>query len=166
MRIYLIGFMCSGKTTIGKLLSEKLKFEFIDIDEEIRKSEGMSIPEIFEKKGENFFRKKEFETLKKISEKDNIVISTGGGLGANKKALNFMKKKGKVIWININFQTFLKRCSESTDRPLLKKSLEELKELFEKRKEIYEEADIKVNGEKKPEEVVREIILSLKGNSP
>ncbi len=166
MRIYLIGFMCSGKTTVGKLLSEKLGFEYIDIDEIIEKKEGMSIPEIFEKKGEKYFRKLEFETLKEISEKDNVVVSTGGGLGSNREALNFMKEKGKVIWLNIDFQTFIERCSSSENRPLLKKSLKELKELFDKRKEVYKNADIKVKGEKKPEEIVKEIILALKGNSP
>ena len=165
MRLYLIGFMCSGKTTVGKLLSEKLGFEYIDIDEIIEKKEKMSIPEIFKKKGEQYFRKLEFEILKEISQKDNIVVSTGGGLGANKEALNFMKEKGKVIWLNIDFQTFLERCSSSENRPLLRRPLNELRELFEKRKEVYKNAHIEVNGEKKPQKIVEEIILSLKRNS-
>ena len=165
MRIYLIGFMCSGKTTVGSLLASRLNYSFIDLDEEIEKREGLSIPEIFSKKGEAYFRSLELETLKEISKRDNLVISTGGGLGANPEALEFMKKKGKTVWIDIDFNTFLERCSGDINRPLLRKPVDELKKLFEKRKEIYKLADIKVRGENPPEEIAEEILLALKGNS-
>ncbi len=165
MRVYLIGFMCSGKTIVGSLLASQLNYSFIDLDKEIEKKEGLNIPEIFSRKGESYFRKVELETLKEISEKDNVVISTGGGLGANIEALEFMKRRGKTVWIDIDFTTFLERCSGDKNRPLLKKPLRELKELFEKRKKVYRLADIKVKGENSPEEIVKEILLSLKGNS-
>jgi len=96
---------------------------------------------------------------------DNVIISTGGGLGANPKALEFMKGHGKTIWIEIDFETFWKRCSGDPNRPLLKKSLQELKELFEKRKEVYKLADFKVKGGSPPEKVVEEILLALEGNA-
>lgn len=165
MRIYLIGFMCSGKTTVGSLLASQLNYSFIDLDKEIEEIEGMSIPEIFSKKGENHFRKLEIKMLKEISKKDNLVISTGGGLGANPEALEYMKSKGKTVWIDIDFNTFLKRCSGDTDRPLLKKPIEFLEKLFKERKEIYKQADIRVKGEDPPEEIVKKILSSLKGNT-
>lgn len=165
MRIYLIGFMCSGKTTVGSLLASRLNYSFIDLDKEIEKREGLTIPQIFSKKGEGYFRKLELDTLKDISKQDNLVISTGGGLGANLEALEFMKKRGKTVWIEIDFNTFWERCSGDDNRPLLKKPLEELKELFERRKEVYRLADIKVRGEDSPEKIVEQILLSLKGNS-
>ncbi len=165
MNIYLVGFMCSGKTTVGRLLSSRLGVPFYDIDDEIEKREGMSIPEIFEKKGEDYFRKLEFSILQELSQGKGFVISTGGGLGANEKAMEFMKEKGSVVYIEISFETFLSRCEKDKNRPLLKKPLSEIKELFEKRKRIYEKANIKVNGEKSPEEVVKEILLSLEGNT-
>ncbi len=165
MKIYLIGFMCSGKTTVGSLLASHLNYSFIDLDKKIEEKEGLSIPEIFSKKGEEYFRKLEFQVLKDISNQDNLVISTGGGLGANPEALAFMKERGKTVWIDIDFHTFLERCRGDENRPLLQKSLDELKELFEKRKNIYKLADIRVKGEKPPEKIVKEILLSLERNT-
>lgn len=165
MRIYLIGFMCSGKSTVGSLLSRSLNIPFYDVDEEVQKREGLSIPQIFEKKGEAYFRKLEFKVLKDLSEKENVVISTGGGLGANEEALNFMKSRGTTVFIDIPFEVFLERCKDSKERPLLKRPLDEIKNLFEERRKIYSKADIKVKGEKPPEEVVKEILLSLEGNA-
>lgn len=165
MRIYLIGFMCSGKTTVGSLLAGRLGYSFVDLDKEIEKRENLTIPEIFEKKGENYFRKLELETLKDVSKRDNVVISTGGGLGANPEALEFMKSQGRTVWIDIKFETFLDRCGGDKSRPLLRKPVEELKKIFERRIETYKLADIKIKGEKPPEEIVEEILLSLEGNS-
>ncbi|GAB6065085.1 shikimate kinase [Aquifex pyrophilus] len=165
MRIYLVGFMCSGKSTVGRLLSSCLDVPFYDVDEEIVKRERMSIPEIFEKRGEEYFREIEFSVLRELSENENFVISTGGGLGANERAMEFMKEKGKVIYINVNFETFLERCGKDPNRPLLKRPLSEIKELFKKRKKVYEKAHIKVEGEKAPEEVVNEILSALEGDT-
>jgi len=163
MRIYLIGFMCSGKSTVGSLLARSLNYPFYDVDEEIQKREKLTIPKIFELKGEKYFRKLEFEVLKDLSEEENAVISTGGGLGANEEALNYMKSKGITVYINVPFEVFLERCKDSKDRPLLKRPLEEIRKLFENRKRIYEKANVIVGGEKPPEEVVKEILSSLKG---
>ena len=165
MKIYLIGFMCSGKTTVGSLLASRLNYSFVDLDRKIEEDEGLSIPEIFSKKGETYFRNLELKTLKEVSKEENIVISTGGGLGANPEALEFMKKHGKTVWIDISFDTFLNRCKKDTNRPLLKKPLSELRKLFEQRQENYKLADIKVKGEAPPEKVVDEIISALKGNT-
>ncbi|HAV40094.1 MAG TPA: shikimate kinase, partial [Aquificaceae bacterium] len=130
-RIFLVGFMCSGKSTVGKLLSLRLGWSFVDVDEEVQRLEAMTIPEIFEKKGEDYFRRLEVSVLEALSQKENIVISTGGGLGANPYAMELMKSKGLVVWLKVEFDTFIERCGKDPSRPLLKRSREELLKLFE-----------------------------------
>lgn len=151
--------MCSGKTTIGDLLASKLNFTFIDVDREIETRQNMSIPEIFEKKGEAFFRVFEFEVLKDIS-KPNSVISTGGGLGADEKAMAFMKENGYVVFLELDFDLFKNRCKDLEDRPLLKKTFEELSTLYQKRLPTYKKAHISIDASKSPEDIAKEIIYS------
>jgi shikimate kinase (EC 2.7.1.71) len=83
VRIFLVGFMCSGKSTVGKLLADKLGYTFWDIDQLIEEREGKSIEEIFKDKGEEYFRSLEMKVLEEFLEKEKVVVSTGGGLGAN-----------------------------------------------------------------------------------
>jgi len=165
MRIYLIGFMCSGKSTVGKLLASLLGFTFYDVDSEIEKREKLTIPQIFTLRGEAYFRKLEKRILKEISRREKIVVSTGGGLGAKEENLRFMKRRGLVVWLDVNFSTFLKRCKRDRNRPLLKLSIEKLKELYETRKRIYSKADLRIKGELPPERAVKEILSALEGNS-
>lgn len=145
-RIFLVGFMCSGKTTVGELLAKGLGWDFIDVDKEIEKNEGMSIPEIFEKKGEPYFRELELRTLMELSRRDRVVVSTGGGLGANPEAMKLMKEKGMVVWLKVSFEDFLKRCGKDEGRPLLKLGEEKLRELLEERNRVYSQAHIEVEG--------------------
>ena len=162
-KIFLVGFMGSGKTTVGKLLAKKLKTNFIDIDEEIELQEGLTIPAIFSIKGENYFRQLEMKILKKIANSDfEGVIATGGGLGANPEAMKIMKEKGIVIWLDIDFQIFKKRTQGDKNRPLIKKKEEELKKLFEERKKIYSQAHIRVKSQKSPSHTVKMILKDLK----
>ena len=156
--------MCSGKTTLGKMLSEKLGWTFIDVDEEIQKLEKMSIPEIFEKKGEAYFRKLELELLKDLSQKERVVISTGGGLGANQEAMDFMKSRGLVIWLRIDFETFLKRCGDDPSRPLLRKKREDLLNLIEERSKIYTQAHLVLDGKIDAKELLGSIMLILQNS--
>ncbi len=153
--------MCSGKTTAGRLLSEKLGWEFLDVDEEIERTEGITIPEIFEKKGEKYFRKLEREVLEKFSQRENVVISTGGGLGANSEAMKAMKEKGLVVWLKVSFEDFLKRCAKDKNRPLLRRSKEELRKLLEEREKVYREAHITLSGGD-PAKMAREIVSAIK----
>ena len=148
--------MCSGKTTVGELLSEKLRWRFIDLDKEIENRESMSIPDIFKTKGEDYFRKLELSTLRELSNLDRAVISTGGGLGANPEAMNLMKEKGFVVWLDLSFEEFLKRCGNDENRPLLKRSIQELRELFEKRREVYSKAHLHLEPDS-PEQLVEKI---------
>jgi shikimate kinase len=161
-RVFLVGFMGSGKTTIGKLLAKKLKIPFFDIDMEIELREGLTIPQIFSLKGESYFRQLEFEILKNIvSQNKEFVIATGGGLGANPEAMNYMKKQGLVVWLDLDFKKFKKRTYKDKNRPLLKLKEKELFALFQKRKEIYKKAHFRVESQYSPEETVKKILEVL-----
>ncbi len=161
-RIFLVGFMCSGKSSVGKALARKLGWIFLDVDEEIQKQEKMTIPEIFQKRGEPYFRRLELEVLKDLSNKEKVVIATGGGLGSNPRAMDIMKEKGLVVWLDVAFDTFLKRCGKDPNRPLLKKSKEDLKNLLIERSKVYSLAHLRVEASKEVDAIVEEVLSFLK----
>lgn len=152
MRIYLTGFMASGKSTIGPILSNVLGLDFYDLDQEIEDREKLSIVEIFEKKGEAYFRNVESEILKKIVQKDNIVVSLGGGTITFQENFDLMKNTGKIIYLKVSPEDIYNRLKNKTDRPLFREfvlgevSKEEfmnrINELLDKRKQFYEKADL------------------------
>ena len=165
MNIYLVGFMGSGKSTVGKILAERLGMQFIDLDEEIEKQEGMKIKDIFKEKGEKYFRELERKKLEEIIQKDGLVVSTGGGLGANFENMEKMKKTGKVTWLDVSLDTVFKRCGKDENRPLLNMPYEKLEKLFNERKDVYKLSDIHINVENKtPQQIVEEIIENLRWN--
>ncbi|MBN2838950.1 MAG: shikimate kinase [Fusobacteriaceae bacterium] len=117
--LILIGFMGSGKSTVGKLLAEKLEMKFLDTDLEIEKERNQSVQEIFSKMGEDFFRKLENEITKKLSSTNNTVISTGGGIILNKENIDNLKKDGVVFFLDVPKKNLYKRLLNSKGRPLL-----------------------------------------------
>ena len=137
MIVYLIGMMGSGKSSVGKLLANKLQFSNIDIDKEIEKDEKLSIKEIFEKKGENYFRKIESKYL--LRKRNSAVVSCGGGIVLNKKNREFLKTSGYTIYLKSSIPTLEKRLLNENGRPLL--SNDNLKEtlinIYSKRKTLY-----------------------------
>ncbi len=161
-KIFLVGFMGSGKSTIGRLLAKKLKVPFVDIDEEIEIREGLTIPQIFSLKGEPYFRNLELEVLKDVTlSLPSFIMATGGGLGANPKAMEFMKQHGIVIWLDIPFETFLKRTVKDNNRPLLQKPRDELLSLFNQRKKVYQRAHLHVESQKSIDQTLQKILNSL-----
>lgn len=154
--------MGSGKTTVGEYLSKELGWDLYDVDRMVEKHEGMTVEEIFDKKGEEYFRKREVEVLKEVAKKEGVVVSTGGGLGANEEAMKFMKERGLVVWLNIPFEEFLRRCKDNKERPLLRKSIEELKDLYSKRSTVYWQAQMHVDATRDPDDISHEIINVLK----
>ena len=150
--LVLIGMPTSGKTTIGKTLSEELGRDFIDSDEEIVEKIGMSISEFFEKNGEAEFRKIEAQVIKEIALKQGAVIATGGGVILNKRNIELLKMNGKVIFLNRPLDMLLTSEDRplSSDRELLKKRFEERHEIYKASAdvEIIADSDIKTNVQK------------------
>ena len=167
MMIYLIGPMGSGKTTIGKILSSRLKYQFFDTDEEIKKKIGMSISSIFDKHGESGFRIIESQTLEELSIKPNSIISTGGGIVLMKENRDIMKN-GTCIYLKIDFEEQLKRLANSNDRPLVSKKPDgSIKKTNTAREPFFLDlADIVIDTSNLNEnEVTQQILSSLKNKN-
>lgn len=145
--IVLVGLMGCGKTSIGKRLAKKLAIPFIDLDHQIENMANMSVTEIFENRGESYFRQLELKEAQKILDGTPIVLATGGGAFINDEIRALIKEKGISIWINADLETLLERVSRKNTRPLLENGNKEeiLKQLIDKRYPIYKQADITVN---------------------
>ena len=139
--IYLIGFMGSGKTTIGKKLSSSLNLNFIDTDNEIERRNLMSIKDIFRIKGELFFRNEEAKLIKDISKLKNTIISTGGGLPCYNNLIENLNDSGITIYLNYDIDTLYQKLKNDDIRPLLNKKENEfkiyIKDLLFERKKHY-----------------------------
>tara|TARA_B100000902_G_C27140263_1_gene828245 strand:+ start:186 stop:728 length:543 start_codon:yes stop_codon:yes gene_type:complete len=152
-QIFLIGQSGSGKTTIGKKLSKNLSFDYLDTDEYIEKKLNLTISEIFQKKGEPFFRSNEKDLVQELSLSKKIVISTGGGLPENEDTFNLMKINGFIIWIKSSPKEIEKRLigSNRNHRPLLfnnnLKLIENLEAQLKKRYDVYSKADLIINND-------------------
>jgi shikimate kinase len=121
MRIFIIGFKSSGKTTLGKQLARRLKMKFIDLDTVIENMEKTSIPELYEKIGDDAFRKKEWKALKEIVTEDNLVVSTGGGAPCHCDNMTLMEQYGDVLYIKLDDDTLVSRLKLATlNRPIVK----------------------------------------------
>jgi shikimate kinase len=154
MKIFLIGFMGSGKTHWGRLLSEKLGIPFFDLDEQATSHAGKSIPEIFASEGEEHFRMLEKEVLHIITEShDSFVMACGGGSPCYFNNIEYMNQSGTTVWINTATDTLFDRLVKEKDqRPLIKDLSEEqlqsfIARKFADRKIYYEQAAIKINEE-------------------
>ena len=161
--IILIGFMGSGKTTIGKKLSQCLSCSLIDTDELIVKKEGRSINDIFASDGEAYFRDLETQVLRELIETaDGQVISVGGGLPMREENRRLMKQLGKTVYLTASVEELVKRLKGAKDRPMLRsgKDLENrITELMNLRGETYEGcADFAVDTQSGIEETVSELI--------
>lgn len=163
--IVLIGMRGSGKTTIAKLLSRRLERESIDIDKLIRQKLNLTVPEIVSKYGWEFFRKKESEITREISALNNIIISTGGGVILNPLNIKSLKENGVVVYLSAAPEILFERIGIDKNRPALldkKNPLEELKEIFKQRKNLYESAaDYKIDTDGLNLKQITEKIISI-----
>lgn len=159
IKLVLIGFMGSGKTTVAKMLARKLDLEAIEMDDLIIKRSGKSINQIFKDNGEMRFRELESQIAADQKNKENVVISTGGGVVINKENIKNLKTNGKMIFLRTSFSEIKKRLKNIEDRPLFnnKRSAEKL---FEQRQTLYEKnADLIVDTDgRSVEKVTYEII--------
>lgn len=164
--LILCGFMGSGKSTIGKLLSEKLGARFIDTDTYIEQKEGMTISEMFEKYGEEYFRAREREVCEELSKLQKTVISTGGGTLLNDDNMRALKSSGVVFLLNISSRTVLNRLRNDTTRPLLQQEDKEkaVKMMLSKRTPLYNRAaDYVIDAEESPRKVCLKILAIYNG---
>lgn len=164
--IVLIGFMGSGKSTISRALSKVFAMEVIEMDQVIAEREGMSISEIFEVHGEEYFRNLETELLRELQNRKGVVISCGGGVPMRDENVVEMKKNGKVVLLTASAETILDRVKNNHDRPLLEnnKTVTFISDLMTKRRDKYEAAaDIIIQTDGKSEfEICEEIIRCTK----
>lgn len=164
--VFLCGMMGSGKSTIGKKLAEDLNVPFTDLDELIEESEEMTIPEIFNQKGEESFREIEKKQIVKIAGSAEGVIALGGGSLQNQQIVDHLKLYGWLVYIDASQVEILDRLSDTSGRPMLKDSTElekRISTLFDQRLKFYEQAHFSIQTEKKPvEQVTSEIVKKLK----
>lgn len=163
--IVFIGFMGVGKTTIGQLVAKKLYRDFVDIDKEIEKEFGMPIPKIFEQLGEKTFRSKEKEIISTFSEQPLKIISVGGGAFLQKDIQDICLKNCIVFYLDVSWESWKERINILIDsRPVLQGlNLEEIKELFDKRKDTYSVHHSKFTTDELPiEEIADYLVDSLK----
>ena len=119
-KIILVGMMGAGKTTIGKLLSNKLGYDFVDLDKIIEEKSGVKINTIFEIEGEAGFREREFQVLRDSIEKEKVIISTGGGIVTNEKSrTQLIKHNVFIIYLKANLETLFSRLKNDNSRPIL-----------------------------------------------
>ena len=150
MRIYLIGYMGCGKSSLGRRLSAFMSIQFVDMDHYIEERNCKTVPQIFEEEGEEAFRMKERKALEELSEFENIIIATGGGAPCFFDNMDLMNRTGKTIFMNIDPKILAERLLKSkTERPLIKgKSKEELvtfiDETLKKRNEFYRKAQVQI----------------------
>ncbi len=164
MRYYLTGFMGSGKSYVGKRVAERLGYDFIDLDEYIEQSAGITISEIFQFKGESYFRQLEKDCLKAASKKENVIIATGGGTPCFFDNMAFINKNGVCLYIRVNPLVLVQRLrNETAQRPLIahkndKELLQFIQQKLAERSPYYEQADIIYEIQTGNEDIVNEVI--------
>ena len=163
--IVLCGFMGSGKSTIGNLLSKKMGMAFIDLDAYIEKKENKSVSQIFADSGEEYFRQLEKNAVKELAYKKSVILATGGGTLTFRENVDILKNAGnKIILLDLPVEVVEQRLQGDTKRPLLNRPDKEkvMRELYEKRLPLYRSAaDIVVNAANSPLQVCIEIIANL-----
>ena len=165
--IVLIGMMAAGKTTIGFKLAKKLNYQFIDVDTEIEKHENEKIVDIFQNKGEDYFRKIEEKISLIFLEKKGSVISLGGGAFLNDKIRKKIKRNSYSFWLNWKIKTILSRIAKNQRRPLtINLSNKEIANLYKKRVKFYKLSEFKVNCENKNKnEIINQISKIIENES-
>ena len=147
--LVLTGFMGTGKTSLGKLLAEKLGRGFVDIDQKIEQDTGMTIPQIFEKYGEKYFRELEKNAVKEVAARKNLVIATGGGTVKDEENIRLLKESGVMVCLTTEPEEIFRRTERRGERPVLDAGAEDrlntIKKLLAERQKFYAQADYTVD---------------------
>ncbi|HKN41695.1 MAG TPA: shikimate kinase [Sphingomicrobium sp.] len=153
--IVLVGMMGAGKSSIGRRLASRLGIPFIDADTEIVSAAGMTIPEIFEKHGEPYFRAGEARVIARLLDNGPQVLATGGGSVIDPQTRALIGQKGISIWLKADIDVLLKRTKRRNDRPLVEK----IKDLLPAREPIYAQADIIIQSRDEPHDAIIDEIM-------
>lgn len=159
--VVLIGFMGTGKTSVGKVLARRLGRDLVDVDRLIEEREKRKIKQIFEAEGEAYFRKAEKEIIGGVSERKGIVITTGGGAVLDADNISALKKNGVLVCLSASPETIFKRVQHSENRPLLRSDdkLAEIRRLLITRERFYKAADVEVATDgQTPEDTAAHIV--------
>ncbi|MGB9595673.1 MAG: shikimate kinase [Candidatus Poribacteria bacterium] len=145
--IVLVGFMGTGKTSVGLRLAEMLNMTFVDTDDLIEKDSGMAISDIFKNMGEEHFRNLESKVAESVSGKENQVIATGGGIVKREKNIQNLKRKGLLFCLDARPEVILQRTTGYNHRPLLQvdNPIEKIKEMLKEREPFYSKADYRID---------------------
>ena len=146
--IVLVGIMGAGKTTVGKILADRIGIQFVDADQEIERAAGCTITDIFEKYGEAEFRKGEERVISRILSGQPCVLATGGGAFMSQATRLLIKKTATSVWLRVSFEVLAKRLEKRSGRPLLQTvdPQQTLRALINKRYPIYNDADLIVDA--------------------
>ena len=162
--IYLVGFMASGKTTVGQLLADELGWTFADLDADIESAQGTSIAEIFDARGEEEFRRIEQEAVRKrvreVQHGKPMVLALGGGTFAQAANQALLTENGVTIWLDCPYDRLCARLDGTSDRPLAR-DREKFKQLYEDRRAHYGQADFRVEIDSDDPAAIVEAILKL-----
>lgn len=165
MKIYLVGFMGAGKTTIGRELAARIDAPFFDLDELIESAEKHTIREIFAQHGEPYFRKRERDLLRSTKHLESAVVATGGGTFTFDENIQFIQSEGLSIYLSAPYALLRSRVSSKDDRPLFRDDLS-THELYANRIRYYRMSDltIEIREEETPVEIVERLVLELPKN--
>lgn len=165
MRIFIVGYMLSGKSTIGKRLAKLLNYKFIDTDKAIEQQYKLSVSDIFKKYGEDVFRTLEKQMIETLKEEDNVVVSTGGGYVCYNDNMKWVKENGKSIYLKLTPEAIVSRHKiTKRPRPLLQNKTDEellefVKQTLKEREFYYQQSDFIFNAlSLKPEEIIKIIL--------
>jgi shikimate kinase len=160
--IFLIGFMASGKTTVGRLLAERLEWAFVDLDKVIEDGAGKPVADIFAAEGEAGFRKRETEALLEIAKRRETVVATGGGAPGREENMQAMLAAGRVFWLDVSADEAVARAGKASGRPLLDGAADPAaaaRQLLATRRAFYERAHACVPTEgRSPKQIVDELL--------
>jgi shikimate kinase len=158
MNIILTGFMGSGKSTCGKMLSDITGMNFIDTDNLIEEKTGLTVAEIFTYYGEKKFREIESNIIEEVSKMDGCVIATGGGAVLSSQNIDNLRKNGKIIYLHISYDKAMERTGKNIDtRPVIHKG-KDIKKIYNDRQELYKKNDFEINAEREVSEVMKALI--------
>lgn len=160
--VFLLGFMGCGKTTVGRLLAQRLSWRFVDLDEELEQRQARTINQIFSEQGEAYFRQVERKLLEEIlqrAEHAPTVVALGGGTFAQPANVELIRSNGGItVWLYCSVEELRRRCRGMTHRPLFRDPAS-FEQLYEQRRPYYQQADFCVNAERSDPAVVVEEIL-------